>query len=66
MTVHELATNAAKYGAFSTPGGKVQMTWTRSPEGSITIRRTELDGPLVTPPTRKSFGSEMMNSLIQQ
>ena len=66
VTVHELATNAAKYGAFSTPRGKMLVAWSRSPEGSITIRWTEADGPLVTPPTRKGFGSRVMNSLIQQ
>jgi two-component sensor histidine kinase len=66
VTVHELATNAAKYGALSTPGGKLRMAWSLSPEGSITIRWTELDGPIVTAPTRKGFGSRAMNSLIQQ
>src|SRR5579863_9431148 len=66
VTVHELATNAAKYGAFSTPAGKMLMAWSRSPQGSITIRWTELGGPRVTPPARKGFGSRVMNSWIEQ
>ena len=66
VTVHELATNAAKYGAFSTPGGKVLIVWSKSPENSIAIRWTELDGPPVTPPTRSGFGSRVMKALTQQ
>src|SRR5262249_48571099 len=50
MTVHELATNAAKYGALSAPGGKVLIAWSRSPDDSIAIRWTELGGPSVRAP----------------
>jgi two-component sensor histidine kinase len=66
VTVHELATNAAKYGALSVPSGTVQMTWSQSPAGELSIRWIERGGPLVTPPTRQGFGSRVMNSLIQQ
>jgi PAS domain S-box-containing protein len=66
VIVHELATNAAKYGALSSPGGKVRMTWLQSPEGQLAICWRELGGPMVVPPTRKGFGSRVMNSLIEQ
>jgi PAS domain S-box-containing protein len=66
VTVHELATNAAKYGALSKPGGKLHIAWSRSSTDSITILWTELDGPPVMPPTRKGFGSRVMNALIRE
>jgi two-component sensor histidine kinase len=47
VTVHELATNAAKYGVLSLPNGRVQMTWSQFPDGQLAIRWTELGGPLV-------------------
>lgn len=66
VTLHELATNAAKYGAFSTPGGRVHITWSPSPDDELAIHWTELGGPLVAQPTRHGFGSRVMNTLIQQ
>jgi two-component sensor histidine kinase len=66
LTVHELTTNAAKYGALSVAAGSVQMTWSQSHDGELSIRWMERGGPLVVPPTRQGFGSRMMNSLIQQ
>jgi len=66
VTVHELATNAAKYGALSVPGGSVQMSWSQSPDGALAIRWIELGGPMVAPPTRQGFGNRVMNSLIEQ
>jgi PAS domain S-box-containing protein len=66
VTVHELATNAAKYGALSVPAGSVQMTWSQSHNGELSIRWLERGGPPVVPPTREGFGSRVMNSLIQQ
>jgi two-component sensor histidine kinase len=66
VKVHELATNAAKYGALSVPAGSVQMRWSQSPEGQLAIRWIELGGPMVAPPTRKGFGSRVMNTLIEQ
>jgi PAS domain S-box-containing protein len=66
VIVHELATNAAKYGALSVPAGSVQMTWSQSPGGELSIRWIERGGPVVTSPTRQGFGSRVMKSLIQQ
>ncbi len=66
VTVHELATNAAKYGALSVPEGHVDVTWTRTPEGQLTLRWKESGGPAVSPPTRQGFGTRVIASVIQQ
>jgi len=55
--VHELATNAAKYGAFSVPGGRVHVSWTMA-NGRVAVVWEELGGPVVRgPPERGGFGS---------
>ena len=57
LVVHELATNAAKYGALSVPGGRVHISWTLI-SGRLVLTWREKDGPLVTgPPEREGFGS---------
>jgi PAS domain S-box-containing protein len=62
--VHELATNAAKYGALSVPGGRVNVTWALS-GGELTIHWSESGGPPVRPPTRKGFGSTIIENLLR-
>ncbi len=60
IAFHELATNAVKYGAFSNEAGTIRIDWTVCAEetGSrVVIRWSERDGPKVTPPTGKGFGS---------
>lgn len=60
LLLHELATNAAKHGALSVPGGKVDLSWTIDEEaGEPTLRMTwqESGGPMVNEPGRRSFGS---------
>ena len=64
--LHELATNAAKYGALSAPDGRIQMTWSQSSDDILTIHWTERGGPVVGRPTRQGFGSRVMDTLIQQ
>jgi two-component sensor histidine kinase len=59
LVFHELATNAAKYGALSAPGGKLDISWVQS-GGDIVIEWTESDGPLVTTPSRRGFGSNLI------
>jgi PAS domain S-box-containing protein len=66
VTLHELATNAVKYGSLSTPAGRVRLTWSRSPNGELAIRWTERGGPPVTPPARHGFGTRVMHRLIEQ
>jgi two-component sensor histidine kinase len=62
MAFHELATNAAKYGAFSTPTGKVDVVWglQKSSPHILRLIWTETGGPKVTTPVRKGFGSRLI------
>jgi two-component sensor histidine kinase len=67
MTFNELSTNTTKFGALSVPGGSVGIAWTID-DGTqrLQLTWTEKGGPAVQPPTRKSFGTRMMESLGQQ
>jgi len=62
LALHELATNAAKYGALSVPTGQVAITWTVTPGDSpnLTLRWQESGGPPVVPPKEKGFGSRLI------
>jgi PAS domain S-box-containing protein len=63
MTLHELATNAAKYGALSTEGGEVEVAWRRAAAAGgedLVLLWQERGGPAVRPPERRSFGSELI------
>ena len=63
MIIHELATNAAKYGALSSPDGEVELTWSIDAlDGtrSLRIRWREHDGPPVTAPVESGFGSTLV------
>jgi PAS domain S-box-containing protein len=66
MTLHELATNAAKYGALSVPSGQVDLQWLHAADGQLTLRWTETGGPAVEPPTRKGFGSRIIEQMMRQ
>ncbi len=68
MAFHELATNAAKYGAFSVPKGRVDINWARINDQSgdrLYIEWVESGGPKVTPPERNGFGSKLISSTIE-
>jgi PAS domain S-box-containing protein len=56
MALHELATNAAKYGALSVAGGSIEIRWRRNAEGGLTLDWRESGGPPVSPPSRSGFG----------
>ena len=57
LTVHELATNAAKYGALSVPGGRVHISWALA-TGRLVLTWEEKDGPVITaPPKQTGFGT---------
>ncbi len=62
MALHELGTNAVKYGALSREGGTVDITWTvrREDEIRLHLRWTESGGPPVVKPTRTGFGSRLI------
>jgi len=67
MVFHELATNAAKYGALSTPAGSVRVAWTVD-EGrtsrQLDLAWEERDGPPVIQPARRGFGSRMVQGSV--
>jgi PAS domain S-box-containing protein len=68
MALHELTTNAAKYGALSNTEGRVDLHWSMEGEGEaarLLLTWREHGGPPVSPPTRTGFGSRLMNSLSQ-
>ncbi|MFZ4409276.1 MAG: sensor histidine kinase [Paracraurococcus sp.] len=65
LMVHELATNAAKYGALSRDGGAVSIAWAAA-EGRLRLRWTELDGPSVTPPASHGFGHRLVTQSAAQ
>ncbi|WP_052764103.1 PAS domain S-box protein [Microvirga massiliensis] len=69
MTLHELATNAIKYGALSNETGTVGITWAETMDGEsrrLTLRWEEEGGPLVEPPTRQGFGSRLIERSLAQ
>jgi NO-binding membrane sensor protein with MHYT domain/two-component sensor histidine kinase len=63
MVFHELATNAAKYGALSTPDGCVAVAWSAG-GGRLEIRWRERGGPPVRPPARRGFGSRLVEGSV--
>jgi PAS domain S-box-containing protein len=64
MVLHELTTNAVKYGALSIPSGRIRVEWSRR-EAHLVIRWSEADGPPVKPPQRQGFGTRVVNRVIQ-
>jgi two-component system CheB/CheR fusion protein len=66
MALHELCTNAVKYGAFSTEGGRVYLRWeiVKFPQPTLRIVWEEQGGPSVTPPSRRGFGSMMVEHAL--
>lgn len=67
MILHELATNAVKYGALSVPVGLVSIAWRIDPVGkeqTITIEWTERDGPVVETPSRRGQGTRFIERSI--
>lgn len=67
MTLNELCTNATKFGALSDPSGFVTIEWKIDQTSEIlSLSWIETGGPRVNPPSRRSFGTRMMESLGQQ
>ncbi len=59
LVIHELATNAAKYGALSNDGGRIYIAW-ESTNGRLTFSWHEQNGPTVSKPDRAGFGSQLI------
>jgi PAS domain S-box-containing protein len=67
MALHELCTNAVKYGALSNESGRVAVEWEKSAKpGSLRLEWREHGGPPVTPPTRRGFGSRLVERTVTQ
>ena len=64
MAVHELATNAAKYGALSHADGRLSIDWTVTPAGGYVLDWQESGLSDVTPPTRQGFGTILLNRIL--
>ena len=67
LALHELCTNAAKYGALSTPDGHVEIVWKvtgAAADRRLKLRWTESGGPPVTPPALKGFGSRLIEQAL--
>ncbi|SFB62265.1 Two-component sensor histidine kinase, contains HisKA and HATPase domains [Rhizobium sp. NFR07] len=64
LALHELATNAAKYGALSGEAGRVDIKWHVATNGEFRLEWTERGGPAVTPPSTTGFGSGLIQRMI--
>jgi CheY-like chemotaxis protein len=65
LALHELATNAAKHGALSSPSGKVRLEWVLDSDALI-LRWSEEDGPRISEPSSRSFGLKVIVASIEQ
>lgn len=64
MALHELATNAAKYGAWSSTSGQVEVTWSRNGHGELAIAWVESGGPRVNAAVQPGVGHSLISGLI--
>ena len=65
LLAHELATNAAKYGALSNASGKLSIAWSLSNE-QLNLEWRESNGPIVTPPMHRGFGVRLLSRAMDQ
>lgn len=65
LVIHELATNATKYGALSIPSGTVTVKMLRLDENSLVLEWRETGGPTVVTPTRKGFGQTVISRSLK-
>ena len=65
LILHELATNAVKYGALSAGDAQIHLKWSET-EGQLNLRWMETGGPIVEPPTRMGFGGRIIEQMIGQ
>jgi len=64
MALHELYTNAVKYGSLSAAGGSVDLSWRALPEHRLALSWRERGGPRVRPPSRRGFGSTLIEQAL--
>jgi two-component system CheB/CheR fusion protein len=68
LAIHELTSNAVKYGALSTPAGRLAVTWSTHDDGAgavLTFDWTETGGPPVITPTRRGFGTTLIERALE-
>ena len=65
IALHELATNAAKYGALSVKAGRVKVEWLLLPAGMLAIVWTESGGPPTKPPSGRGFGTMVVQEIVK-
>jgi PAS domain S-box-containing protein len=63
LAFHELAANARKFGALSMESGRVDLRWSRLPDGGFEAIWTESGGPRVAPPARRGFGATLLEQV---
>jgi two-component sensor histidine kinase/ActR/RegA family two-component response regulator len=64
LVFHELATNAAKYGALSASNGRLTVRWTLTPDRACEVQWEETGGPAVAPPKRRGFGTVLVERSV--
>ena len=64
LAMHELATNAAKYGALSEPGGKVMVDWKKVSDDLVRVEWLERDGPPVKQERKRGFGTDLIQRIV--
>jgi light-regulated signal transduction histidine kinase (bacteriophytochrome) len=64
LVIHELMTNAAKYGALSRSTGKLEVSWSLTEECDCVINWRETGGPLVSPPSKRGFGATLVDRAV--
>jgi PAS domain S-box-containing protein len=65
VSVHELATNAAKYGSLSGPSGKIDISWQIDAADNLLLHWTESGGPATATPVRKGFGVDAIDGMVR-
>ena len=66
VILHELATNAVKYGALAAAGGRIEVNWSHPGDGWLALCWIERGGPPVEPPARQGFGHRVIERMIGQ
>lgn len=65
VALHELTTNAVKYGALSVSTGRVRVEWSHAADRRLIVVWTESNGPRVEPPSRRGFGTNVIEQIFQ-
>ena len=64
LVLHEMMTNAAKHGALSVDSGRLSVSWALEPNGALRLTWSEENGPAVAPPSRRGFGSIVIEQSV--